>query len=284
MKASDMVCRLYLYTLGGTTPPLRQTLIANRPKPASPATGCLLVRPRHLFPHPIALHLGDQLDQRLFERGRVFDRKVPSFIMDDPIRRAFSVGFFNKQAIGSQLIDVRIIRRFGRAPRFDLHRDDSSILFYKIIGLACQFEGGVKKRFLQFAPAMRIRVNDAPAGQTGGLPLTVRLPEEEDSEEEEGKGKIEHWSIGELENSCRAIRHQHHQCEHQQNQPHHPRKGRCHDLSPMPGVEFGPGGKLGLVGRFDSLFAVPPGAATVQVCADVGRADDSHRQSIAQIF
>ena len=52
----------------------------------------------------------------------------------------------------------------------------------------------------------------------------------------------------------------------------------------MLAVEFGPSYEFGLVLGFESLPAIPPGAAAVQVVANVRRADDGHRRSIAQIF
>ena len=49
-------------------------------------------------------------------------------------------------------------------------------------------------------------------------------------------------------------------------------------------VEFRPSREFGLVLGLDSLFAVPPCAAAVEIVSDVGSASNGHGQSIAQIF
>ncbi len=63
------------------------------------------------------------------------------------------------------------------------------------------------------------------------------------------------------------------------------------DLASMPLMELGAGSQLGAVIRFDALFAIPPGAAAVEVIPDIRGADDRHNSplfvegiSIAQIF
>jgi hypothetical protein len=65
------------------------------------------------------------------------------------------------------------------------------------------------------------------------------------------------------------------------------------DFASMLAVDFGPGGKFGLILRLEALFFIPPGAATVEIISNVRRADDSHfsplspevrTSSIAQIF
>lgn len=63
-----------------------------------------------------------------------------------------------------------------------------------------------------------------------------------------------------------------------------PGESRGKDLSAVTAVEFGPGGEFRFVFGGSSDLAIPPGAATVQVGADLRGADGAHLQSIAQIF
>jgi hypothetical protein len=49
-------------------------------------------------------------------------------------------------------------------------------------------------------------------------------------------------------------------------------------------VQLRAGREFRSVLRDQALFFVPPGAAAVEVISDVRRTDNSHRQSIAQIF
>ena len=70
-------------------------------------------------------------------------------------------------------------------------------------------------------------------------------------------------------NSCRAIRYQHNQGDHQKNQPNRPRKTRGQDLASMFDVEFGSSRKFSLVNRLHTLFFVPPGAAAVEVGSNI---------------
>jgi hypothetical protein len=44
-------------------------------------------------------------------------------------------------------------------------------------------------------------------------------------------------------------------------------------------VEFGPSGEFGLILGFQSLFAIPPGAAAVEVISNIRRSDYRHRFS-----
>ena len=81
-----------------------------------------------------------------------------------------------------------------------------------------------------------------------------------------------------------AICHQHHQRNHQQNQPNRARDARCQYLTSMPHVEFGPRREFSLVLRFHALFAIPPGAAAIEVGSNIRSADNGHGVSIAQIF
>ena len=50
----------------------------------------------------------------------------------------------------------------------------------------------MEKGLLQFSPAARVGINDASARQPGLTPLSVGLPEEDEGEEEEGEGNVEH--------------------------------------------------------------------------------------------
>jgi hypothetical protein len=49
-------------------------------------------------------------------------------------------------------------------------------------------------------------------------------------------------------------------------------------------MKFGAGGEFSLVRRFDTLPAIPPGAATIEIGSNIRRTDDRHGTSIAQIF
>src|SRR5688572_4772341 len=97
--------------------------------------------------------------------------------MDNSIGRAFAIRFFDKQTIGCQLINVRVIRRFWCAARFHLDGDDLFILLDEVIWFTCQLESGIKKWLLQFAPAARVCINNASAWESRGLSLAIGLPE-----------------------------------------------------------------------------------------------------------
>jgi len=45
----------------------------------------------------------------------------------------------------------------------------------------------------------------------------------------------------------------------------------------MPDVEFSPSREFSLIRRFRALFFVPPGAATIEIGANVRRADYGHK-------
>jgi len=92
------------------------------------------------------------------------------------------------------------------------------------------------------------------------------------------------FSIPRLKYLCRTIRHQHGQRNHQQYHPDRPRNRRCQHLAPVFDVEFGPGGEFILVGGFDSLFSVPPGAVAVEVGTDVRRPDYRHNAEYSTNF
>ena len=157
----------------------------------------------------------------------------------------------------------------------------------EVIRFACQFEGGVEEWLLQFSPTACVGVDDASAGESGLTPLAVGLPEEDEGEEEEGEGNIKHiqefesLQVGTFEpsnlQSCQrlndfrgAIRYEHDQCDHQQNKPNRPREAGCQHLTSMFDVEFSPSREFSLVQRGDALLFVPPGAAAIEVGADVG--------------
>lgn len=52
----------------------------------------------------------------------------------------------------------------------------------------------------------------------------------------------------------------------------------------MFGVELSPGREFGLVYRCETLLLVPPGAAAVEVGANIGRADDVHKVEYSTNF
>ncbi len=79
-----------------------------------------------------------------------------------------------------------------------------------------------------------------------------------------------------LQNSRGAIGDQENQCRKEQDQSQRTRQAGGDDFSTVLTVDFGPRGKLCLVLGFESLLAVSPGAATIQVVSDVRRADDGH--------
>ena len=49
----------------------------------------------------------------------------------------------------------------------------------------------------------------------------------------------------------------------------------------MLSVDFRPRGKLGLIFRLESLFAIPPGAAAIEIISNVRGADHGHVLTIA---
>jgi hypothetical protein len=112
--------------------------------------------------------------------------------VDNSIRRAFAIRLLNQQAIRSQLKNMGIIRRFGRASRLDLYRDDDPILAYKIIRLAGQLERRIVKRAFYSAPAACVGVDDPSVGKSRFAALHPRLPEEDQSQEKKEKDEIEH--------------------------------------------------------------------------------------------
>lgn len=95
------------------------------------------MRPVNVPADVVFAHVADQFDQGCFQFAGVVDSgEVAVLVMDDAVRRAFAVGLFNQQTIRSQLKDVRVIRRFGRTPRFDLYGDELSVLFDQVVGFA----------------------------------------------------------------------------------------------------------------------------------------------------
>jgi len=44
----------------------------------------------------------------------------------------------------------------------------------------------------------------------------------------------------------------------------------------MPAMDLCPGSEFRLVLRLESLFAIPPGAAAIEIISNVRRADDRH--------
>ena len=74
----------------------------------------------------------------------------------------------------------------------------------------------------------------------------------------------------------RAIGDQENQRRKQQDQSQRTCEAGCNYFPSMLAVDLGPGGKLGLILRFESLLAVPPGAATVEIVSNVRRADNGH--------
>ena len=112
--------------------------------------------------------------------------------MDDPIRWAFAIGLFHQEAVGSDLKNVRIIRRGGRTPRFDLNRYDHPLAFDQIIRLAGESQLMVHQGLLELAPGARIGIDHAAAGQTSLAPLAVGLPKKNNGEKEEDRDDVEH--------------------------------------------------------------------------------------------
>lgn len=127
----------------------------------------------------VAADFGQQVEQGRFERGGVIYGEGAGGVVDDSVGRTFVVGFLDQQAVGGQLVDVRIVWGFGCASRFDFDGDDLSLLLHEVIGFAGEPEFGVEERlFERRAPGARVGVDDASAGQTR-VPLLARgLPEE----------------------------------------------------------------------------------------------------------
>ena len=83
---------------------------------------------------------------------------------------------------------------------------------------------------------------------------------------------------------CGAISYQRKDRRQKQDQANSPRESRGNNLAAVPLVEFRSSRKFRLILGFDSIFAVPPRAAAVEVGSNFRGADRSHLQSIAQIF
>ncbi len=79
-----------------------------------------------------------------------------------------------------------------------------------------------------------------------------------------------------LQNMRGAIGNQQDQGGKEQNQSQGTRQAGYNNFPSMLAVDFGPGCHLGLVLRFESFLAIPPGTTTVKIISNVGRADDGH--------
>ena len=172
---------------------LRQFLFADAAESTFETTGGFCVGTVHAGTRIVAADVGQQVEQGRFERGGVVHCEIAGWVVDDSVGRAFAVDFFHEQAIRRELIDVRVVRGFGRASRFDFDGDDLSLLLHEIIGFARQSEFGIEKwSFERSAPGARVGVDDTSAGQAR-VPLLARgLPEEEEGEEEEKEGEVKH--------------------------------------------------------------------------------------------
>jgi hypothetical protein len=60
-----------------------------------------------------------------------------------------------------------------------------------------------------------------------------------------------------------AVRYQRQNCRKKQDHAKGPHEKRGQGLPSVLTVQFSPGGKLGLILRFDSVFAIAPGAAAI---------------------
>ena len=86
----------------------------------------------------IALHFDQQVEQFRLQLLSVIDGKIAVVVMDDAIRWTSAVGLVHQQAVGGQLKNMRVIRRFRRPAGLHLDRDDLSILLDEVIGLTGQ--------------------------------------------------------------------------------------------------------------------------------------------------
>ena len=84
----------------------------------------------------IPTHFCKNIKQGNLQSGRVINGKIPVPVVDDPIGWTFPHRFVDKQAIGSQLIDMRIIGSIGSAPRFNLNGDDLPATLNQVIWFA----------------------------------------------------------------------------------------------------------------------------------------------------
>jgi hypothetical protein len=202
--------------------------------------------------------------------------------MNDPVGRSLTIRLLHQQAVGGQLENMRIIWCIWRMPGFDFDRDNLSIVLNEVIRLAGQPKAGMEKRLFQFAPAARIGVNDPSTRQPGGIPLAARDPKEDEGNKEKSKSEIEHEMTGApgSEDLGGAVGGEQGQCDEQQDQSRCTGQGGGQDLAPMLLMELGPGGQFGTIIRFDTLFAIPPGAAAVEVIPNIRRADDRHGSPI----
>ena len=132
---------------------LRQTLVTHFPEPATCTTRGLFMRARDVILVPIAFHFSQQIEQGLLQFLGVIHCKITSLVMDDSIRRAFAIRFFDKQTIGCQLINVRSYALSARLipPR----RGDRPFCWKRYSG-CLSLASGIKKWLLQIAPAARI--------------------------------------------------------------------------------------------------------------------------------
>src|SRR5829696_1182091 len=73
-----------------------------------------------------------------------------------------------------------------------------------------------------------------------------------------------------------AVCNKNYDSNHQQDESKRTREIGGQYLASMFLVEFSPGGEFNLIFRFDPLFAIPPGTATVQITSNVRGADNRH--------
>ena len=71
--------------------------------------------------------------------------------------------------------------------------------------------------------------------------------------------------------------------EEEQERAQRPREGGGEDGASMLAMEGRPRAEFGLVGGFHALFAVPPGAAAIEIGSNFGGADGSHEGILSHL-
>ena len=150
---------------------LYQFLVANLAEPTATAALPVLVGSGYLAAVVVDPHFRQQIKQGILQILRVIHGKVTGGVVDDTIRRSFTILFLNQETVERHLKYMAVIRRYGCSPGLDLHRDDFIGILDKVIWLSSQTKVFIKERQLKLAPGARVGVDNPPAGQAAGAAL-----------------------------------------------------------------------------------------------------------------
>ncbi len=230
---------------------------------------------------------GDQqVEQGGFEGGGIVHGKVALGIVEDAVGRALAVGLVDQQAVDRHLEDVRIVGGGWGAPGLDLHRDELAILLDQVIGLAGEFQVRIVERFFDRAPGARVGKDHPSAGETEAAALSSRDEQQDEGEQQDGKGKVKgghgndfncyYYAFINLNKLPGAEGGEQDEGDQQKDQRQGAGKAGGEHLPPVLAVELGTGGHFGLVGGLDPFLGISPGTRTIYVGADFGSSNGSH--------